>query len=110
MERLAHAANGVLRALGFPPLPASISSRVPHPHGEFWLPIHPAVGERLGLPFASAERRYNCFANRLTHAEYAQFYLACRLNNVRNLAAALAQIDKKALAAPVEKGAEVAGN
>lgn len=86
-----HAANSVLKELGFPPLPKPLTDRIPHPYNEFWLPIHPAAGKRLSLSFAGPERKYNCFSQKLTHAEYTNFYLACRMNNVQSLTSALAQ-------------------
>jgi len=52
------------------------------PVGGFWLPIHPAVGQALALPFASADRPWAIFDSQLTHREYTLCYLACRANNV----------------------------
>lgn len=87
-----HVANSVLNMLGFKSLKTSISDNIPHPYDEFWLPIHPVIGARLSLPFVNADRKYNCFSHKLTHDEYTRVYLACRMNNVSNLAAALSQI------------------
>lgn len=92
MPLLAHVANSVLNMLGFPGLKESVTNNIIHPYDEFWLPIHPAVGARLSLPFASADRKYNCFSQKLTHAEYTRVYLACRMNNVFSLTSALGQI------------------
>lgn len=89
---LVHVGNSVLRLLGFPPLPKDVTDGFAHPHNEFWLPIHPQVGARLGLPFVFPERKYNCFASRLTHAEYTRLYLACRMNNIPDLTSVMAQL------------------
>lgn len=91
MPLLVHAASSVLKLLGLGALPDSLSDSMPHPYDEFWLPIHPCAGKRLGLSFAGPERKYNCYAQKLAHAEYTRFYLACRMNNIVNLSAALAQ-------------------
>lgn len=80
-----HVADSVLRLLGLGPLPEAARQAWVHPDGDFWLPIHPAVGRILGLPFASQERKYPVFATSLTHAEYTAAYLACRSHGVGDL-------------------------
>lgn len=95
MELLVYVANSVLKKLGFSELASSLTNRIAHPYNEFWLPIHPQVGKALSLPFVFPERKYNCFANQLNHEEYTKFYLGCRMNKIRQLTAALAQIDHK---------------
>lgn len=92
MPLMIHVVNSVLNMLGFPALKESLTNKIPHPYDEFWLPIHPAIGERLALPFVNASRKYNCFSQKLTHAEYTNVYLACRMNNIYSLTSALAQI------------------
>ncbi|MDR1659211.1 MAG: hypothetical protein LBR94_02575 [Desulfovibrio sp.] len=82
---LFHLADGLLRLLGLGGLPETARRAYRHPHGEFWLPIHPALGGLLGLPFARRERRYPVFAASLTHQEYTSCYLACRSRGVKNL-------------------------
>lgn len=87
---LVHVAQQVLQTLGMARIPESFCRTYLSPHNEFWLPIHPAVGARLGLPFADKARIYPCFGASLTHAEYTKFYLACRQNNFADLPSALA--------------------
>ncbi len=88
-ELLLHTADALLRLLGLGGLPPSVRAAYVHPFNDFWLPIHPAVGRALGLPFAGPERRYNIFGNSLTHREYVLAYLACRANSVHDLLAFL---------------------
>lgn len=100
-ELLLLAANGILELLGFMPLPDNVLKKYEHPQGDFWLPIHPLVGARLKLPFAGADRKYECFGARLTHREYISRYLACREHGLADLTGVL-----KALA---EDGAASSG-
>lgn len=85
-----HIAQQILSLLSLPPVPESFAKNYVSPHDEFWLPIHPVIGQRLGLPFADAGRRYPAFGNSYTHKEYTLIYLACRQNGVKDLPAALA--------------------
>lgn len=87
-------ANELLRLLGLAPLPQSVIDNYQHPQGNFWLPIHPWVGDTLNLPFAAKERLYPCFAGPLTHAQYISVYLACRQYNIRNLTGVLMGLEK----------------
>lgn len=82
---LFHMAEELLRLLGLGPLPASVRAAYVHPQDEFWLPLHPALGPRLGLGFANRERRYPVFGTSLTHQEYTSAYLSCRAHGVRDL-------------------------
>lgn len=82
---LFHVAEELLRLLGLGPLPESVRKAYVHPQEEFWLPLHPALGPRLGLGFASRERRYPVFGASLTHQEYTAAYLSCRAHGVRDL-------------------------
>ena len=82
---LFHVADELLRLLGLGRLPESVRRAYVHPLEDFWLPLHPALGPRLGLPFAYRERRYPVFGASLTHQEYTAAYLSCRAHGVRNL-------------------------
>lgn len=74
-----------MRLLGLGGLPEETRRAYIHPQEDFWLPIHPALGPLLGLPFAHRDRRYPAFAARLTHREYTSCYLACRRHGVDDL-------------------------
>lgn len=91
---LTHIAQEILKMLGLEPIPDSFIRSFVSPHNDFWLPIHPAVGARLNLPFAAKDRRYPCFGQDLTHREYVLAYLACRKEGIRDLANALASLAK----------------
>lgn len=82
---LFHLADSLLRLLDLGGLPEEARRAYVHPQEDFWLPLHPALGPLLGLPFASRERRYQMFAARLTHREYTSCYLACRRHGVDDL-------------------------
>lgn len=87
---LVHIAQEVLRLLDLAPIPQAFAREYVSPHNEFWQPIHPAAGKRLGLPFASANRLYPCFGRDRTHEQYTLIYLACRRNGFADLPSALA--------------------
>ncbi|MDE7370637.1 MAG: hypothetical protein K2N07_02635 [Desulfovibrio sp.] len=97
---LFHVAEELLRLLGLGPLPASVRRAYVHPQEEFWLPLHPALGPRLGLGFANRERRYPVFGARLTHLEYTSAYLSCRAHGVRDLVGFLRGTGENAAAHP----------
>ena len=80
-----HVADELLRLLGLGRVPESVRRAYVHPQEDFWLPLHPALGPRLGLAFASRERRYPVFGTTLTHQEYTAAYLSCRAHGVRDL-------------------------
>lgn len=82
---LRHVADQILRLLGMGGLPPDVAAAFVHPFDDFWLPIHPAVGRALGLPFAGEGRRYRIYQNRMTHRDYAAAYVACRANGVKEL-------------------------
>lgn len=82
---LFHVAEQLLGLLGLGGLPENVKQSYHHPQEDFWLPLHPALGQRLGLPFAQKERRYPVFGVRLTHQEYTAAYLSCRAHNVQDL-------------------------
>ena len=89
-----HVADSLLHLLDLGHVPKAIQKAYVHPDGNFWLPLHPALHNLLGLPFASKERKYRIFDKLLTHKEYTCCYLACRRHNVRNLAALLHGLSK----------------
>ena len=95
-----HVAEEVLRLLGLGPLPASVRAAYVHPQEDFWLPLHPALGPRLGLPFARRERRYPVFGASLTHQEYTAAYLSCRAHGVTDLVGFLLAHAEDAAAGP----------
>lgn len=76
---LLHVADGVLKALGMPVVPASVRKAFAALPEEFKQPIHPQVGTLHNLPFASAERLYPVFGQELTFAQFAAAYVHCRL-------------------------------
>lgn len=82
---LFHVAEQLLGLLGLGGLPESVKRGYAHPQEDFWLPLHPALGQRLGLPFAQKERRYPVFGASMTHQEYTAAYLSCRAHNVHDL-------------------------
>jgi len=87
---LVHIAQSILRLLELARIPESFARNYTHPNNEFWVPIHPAVGSMLKLPFVFREKRYPCFGANLTHEEYTLVYLACRRNSFGDLLSALA--------------------
>ena len=96
-ELMCHMADSLLRLLGLGGLPPSARSSYVHPLEDFWLPIHPAVGRSLGLPFASAEKRWPIYHLQLTHREYIMCYMACRTNNVSDFLTFLKNLSSEAL-------------
>lgn len=87
---LGHIVQEILKRLELPLLPDDFIKAYNSPHNEFWLPIHPRIGLKLKLPFASTKRCYSCFGANLTHEEYCRLYIACRENNFKDLPSALA--------------------
>ena len=96
-ELVCHMADSLLRLLGLGGLPQSVRSGFVHPLEDFWLPVHPAVGRSLGLPFASAEKRWPVYHLQLTHREYTMCYMACRANNVSDFLTFLKNLSPDAL-------------
>lgn len=84
-ELVCHVATSILQLLGLGSLPDSVRKAYVHPHEDFWLPIHPILNTALGLPFATPERRYRIFDQKLTHRDYTICYLACRKHGVKDL-------------------------
>lgn len=83
---LLHVADGVLRALGFAPLPDSVRQAFIQDYEDFEQPIHPQVGAFFHLPFATKERRYRIYATTMSFREYAACYVACRLQRFDDFA------------------------
>ena len=96
-ELVCHMADSLLRLLGLGGLPPSTRRDFVHPLEDFWLPIHPAVGQALALPFASADRPWAIFDSQLTHREYTLCYLACRANNVADFLTFLKNLSPDAM-------------
>lgn len=94
---LFHMADSLLHLLGLGGLPDSTRNGFMHPLEDFWLPIHPAVGRALQLPFASEGKRWPVFHSLLTHREYTLCYLACRTNNVSDFLTFLKNLSPDAL-------------
>lgn len=88
---LLHVADGVLHALGMPPVPDSARRTLAALPEEFIQPIHPQLGALYGLPFASAERRYPVYGQDMTFAQFAAAYVDCRLRH--DIAASAATAD-----------------
>lgn len=89
-----HVAASILRILGLGELPETSKLGFQHPHDDFWLPIHPVVGNILGLPFADEDRRYRIYNHWLTHKEYTSCYLACRSHGEKELLVMLNNLSK----------------
>ncbi|SDF06347.1 WcbI family polysaccharide biosynthesis putative acetyltransferase [Desulfovibrio legallii] len=98
-ELMCHVADSLLRLLGLGGLPPSVRRAYVSPLEDFWLPVHPAVGERLGLPFARRDRRYPIYGQALTHREYTACYLACRSEKAADFLAFLRHLSPQGLAA-----------
>ena len=96
-ELVCHMAHSLLRLLDLGGLPQSVRTGFAHPLEDFWLPVHPAVGRSLGLPFASAEKRWPIYHLQLTHREYIMCYMACRANNVPDFLTFLKNLSSDAL-------------
>ena len=96
---MCHVADSLLRLLGLGGLPPSVRRAYVHPLEDFWLPIHPVVGERLRLPFAHGARRYPIYGKELTHREYTACYLACRTGGGADLLVFLRDLSPSGLAA-----------
>ncbi len=92
---LVHIARNIIKMLGLRQIPESFIRAYTHPHNEFWMAIHPALGKMLDLPFVFKERRYPCFGAELTHHDYTLVYLSCRRNNLNDFPSALAAHAKK---------------
>ncbi|MFV0423914.1 WcbI family polysaccharide biosynthesis putative acetyltransferase [Oleidesulfovibrio sp.] len=86
---LLHMADGVLGALGFPPLSPAARNAFADPYPEFILPIHPQVAAYHGLPFGVEDWLFPVFGKQKTFAQYAEHYVDCRLLGIESLSAYL---------------------
>lgn len=81
---LGHAAEGILRHLGFR-LPGPLPWPALEPYyAMFEQPIHPQVAERLGLAFIGRDTVYNVYGKPKSFAQYAAAYVDCRLSGSNN--------------------------
>lgn len=94
---LFHMADSLLRLLGLGGLPDSTRRAFVHPLEDFWLPVHPAVGRALHLPFADESKRWPIFRSQLTHREYISCYITCRANNMPDFLTFLKNLSPDAL-------------
>lgn len=85
---LLHVANGLLNALGLPPLDRDAPSRL-KPRAEafpmysfFDLPIHPKVAEFHKLSFGGQGYGFRVFHRTMTFDQYVSRYIDCRLNKL----------------------------
>lgn len=85
---LLHVTNGLLAALGMPPLDADAPDRVV-PRNEafpmysfFDLPIHPKVAAFHKLSFGGAGYLFRVFQKQLTFEQYISRYIDCRHNGM----------------------------
>ena len=84
-----HVAQSLLALLDLPRLSPSFQTSFVHPDAYFHLPVHPVVGKRLRLRFTGENVRFRAFSGTLTHKDFVVAYLACRLNQEKNLLAFL---------------------
>ncbi len=80
MPRLSlYVADSVLQILGLAPLSAQVRTAFAAQCEEFEQPIHPRVGEYFHLPFATPQRLYEVFGQKMTFEQYVTAYISCRL-------------------------------
>lgn len=83
-------ANGILEALGLPPLhrsavqtpDAAVGAPFLPSYIDFDLPIHPQVAAFHGLAFGGPDSEYTVFSRRMTFEQYVSRYIDCRLNSL----------------------------
>lgn len=73
-----HAANGVLRELGFDPVDGTSLEALGEPFPEFEQPVNPKVAEHHGLAFGGPDQEYFVYGRRLTFARYVANYIIAR--------------------------------
>ena len=84
---LIHVAQGILDALGLPPLsdrelkPPGLQADFPS-YTNFELPVHPQVAAFHGLEFGGPRHTYAVFNRRMTFEQYVSRYIDCRLNGM----------------------------
>ena len=87
---LRHVADGVLAALGYPPLRDEAVGDMraylcdPDPDAVFELPMHPQVAAFHGLAFGGPDERYRVFGHEMSFARYAACYVDCRLRGIES--------------------------
>ena len=87
LDLLVHVAQGILNALGLPPLTGQELAR-PGLHADFpsysnfELPVHPQVAAFHGLEFGGPQQTYAVFTRRMTFEQYISRYIDCRLNGM----------------------------
>ncbi len=74
-----HVADSVLSHFGFDQVPEFTRKAFYALNEEFIHPIHPQVGKCFNLPFATKERLYNVYGQKLTFEQYTNAYIHCRL-------------------------------
>jgi hypothetical protein len=84
-DLLVHVAQGILDALGLPPLAgqelAGLQGNFPS-YIDFELPVHPQVAAFHGLEFGGPEQTYAVFTRRMTFEQYVSRYIDCRLSGM----------------------------
>ena len=84
---LTHVAQGILDALGLPPLTdrelslPGLNADFPS-YEDFEMPVHPQVATFHGLEFGSPQQTYAMFSRRMTYEQYISRYIDCRLNGM----------------------------
>lgn len=86
-ELLIHVAQGILTALGLPPLTGREIATVQHTgmfpsYADFDLPIHPQVASFFDLGFARQGQTFAVFGRRMTFEQYISRYIDFRLNRL----------------------------
>ena len=87
LDLLVHVAQGILDALGLPPLTEQELAR-PGLHDDFpsyinfELPVHPQVAAFHGLEFGGPQQTYAVFTRRMTFEQYISRYIDCRLSSM----------------------------
>ncbi len=97
---LHHIADGVLAALGLPPLDGEARRlAVSCDEGgqvRFELPIHPQVAVHHGLSFGGSDRLYHVYGTKMTFARYVACYVDCRLLGLSDFTSYLQEIAEQA--------------
>jgi hypothetical protein len=84
---LVHVTQGILDALGLPPLSEQelklpgLQADFPS-YIDFELPVHPQVAAFHGLEFGGTQQTYAVFTRRMTFEQYISRYIDCRLNGM----------------------------
>jgi len=83
LDLLVHVAQGILDALGLPPLTGQELTRLKLQDNfpsyiDFELPVHPQVAAFYGLEFGGPQQTYAIFSRRMTFEQYISRYIDCR--------------------------------